>query len=541
MRAYAAQAGVCVRPVIRRVTDTATGDTRDIPIRCGSTRDHVCPSCAARARDLRITQCREGWHLVDDPLDRQSQTPGETVEVDEVDEAPDADPAADDQPGDRRSRSTRRRDDVSDLPRVACEARTVGRAFTGRDGRTYRPSMFVTLTLPSYGRVVPGHGVPVDPASYDYARAARDAIALSRLLDRWVQNLRRCAGYRVQYFAVVEGQRRLAGHVHLAIRGAIPRAVLRQVTRATYASLWWPATDHIAYPPGGLMPVWDATAARYLDPATRAPLPTWGEALDRLDRDPTARPWHVARWGRQVDVKGIVAPSPEADRAVRYLTKYLTKSISHTYATVTDDHGRPVTTDPAMTAHVDRLHEQLRYTPCGPSCANWLRYGVTPKDPGPGLVPGRCPGRAHDRENAGLGGRRVLVSRHWSGKTLTEHAADRAAVVREALAAAGIDAPAADRLAADQPGDDGTARYRWEPVEVGEVDYPAAVLQLAHERHRWRRQYAAATAARAGRPPDGPPDDTGLSGPCGQPFGNHRRDDEHDQDDRHDQEPEDAA
>lgn len=66
-----------------------------------------------------------------------------------------------------------------------------------------------------------------------------------------------------------------------------------------------------------------------------------------------------------------------------------------------------------------------------------------------------CPGRAHDRENLGLGGRRVLASRHWSGKTLKEHAADRAAVVRETLTAAGIDAPDADRLAADTVTDDG--------------------------------------------------------------------------------------
>jgi hypothetical protein len=329
--------------------------------------------------------------------------------------------------------------------------------------------MFVTLTLPSYGRVVPGRGVPVDPSSYDYRHAARDAVALSRLLDRAVQNLRRCAGYRVQYFAVVEGLRRLAGHVHLAIRGAIPRAVLSEVTRATYASLCWPPTDRVVHPDGGPAPVWEAASGRYLDPTTRTALPTWDEALDRLDRAPAAEPWHVARWGRQVDVKGIVAPSLEADRAVRYLTKYLTKSISHTHATVTDDRGRPVETDPAMTAHVDRLHEELRFTPCGPSCANWLRYGVTPKDPGPGLIPGRCPGRAHDRENAGLGDRRVLVSRQWSGKTLGEHAADRAAVVREALAAAGIDAPQADRMAAaavdeDRASENESGRDLWNSV-----------------------------------------------------------------------------
>jgi hypothetical protein len=423
-------------------------------------------------------------------------------------------------------RSTRRRDDAPDLPRVPVEDRSVGRTFTGRDGREYRPSMFVTLTLPSYGRVDRETATPVDPDGYDYARAARDAVALSALVDRWVQNLRRCAGYRVQYFAVIEAQRRLAGHVHLAVRGAIPRAVLRQVTKATYASLWWPPTDTVTYPEDGPLPVWNPTArdgtGGYVDPVTRAPLPTWDQALDTLDTDPdaAARPWHVARFGAQVDVKGIIAPSPEADRAVAYLVKYLTKAIAHTHTPLDPDTGRPVETDPRRVAHVDRLTDELRYTPCSPRCANWLRYGVQPKDAGPGLAAGMCPGPAHDRDNAGLGGRRVLVSRHRSGKTLTQHAADRAAAVREPLAAAGIDAPDAGRMAADVLTDDeDEARYRWEPVEPGEVDYRAAVLHLAHERHRWRQQYTAAKTHRDGRPPDntGPPR---PSGACGQRFGN---------------------
>jgi hypothetical protein len=228
----------------------------------------------------------------------------------------------------------------------------------------------------------------------------------------------------------------------------------------------------------------------------------------------------VARFGAQVDAKGIIAPSVEADRAVAYLVKYLTKAIAHTHTPLDPDTGRPVETDPRRVAHVDRLTEELRYTPCGPRCANWLRYGVQPKDAGPGLAAGMCPGPAHDRDNAGLGGRRVLVSRHWSGKTLTQHAADRAAAVRQTLAAAGIDAPDAGRMAADVLTDDeDEARYRWEPVEPGEVDYRAAVLHLAHERHRWRQQYTAAKTHRDGRPPDntGPPR---PSGACGQRFGN---------------------
>ena len=41
--------------------------------------------------------------------------------------------------------------------------RTVGKTYTAPDGKTFRPSMFVTLTCPSYGRV-DHQGVPVDPA-----------------------------------------------------------------------------------------------------------------------------------------------------------------------------------------------------------------------------------------------------------------------------------------------------------------------------------------------------------------------------------------
>ena len=82
--------------------------------------------------------------------------------------------------------------------------------------------MFVTLTCPSYGRV-DHRGVPVDPARYDYDQAARDALTFAALFDRFIQNLRRYLGYDVQYFAAVEPQRRLAPHIHIAIRGTIAR------------------------------------------------------------------------------------------------------------------------------------------------------------------------------------------------------------------------------------------------------------------------------------------------------------------------------
>ena len=46
------------------------------------------------------------------------------------------------------------------------------------------------------------------------------------------------------------------------------------------------------------------------------------------------------------------------------------------------------------------------------TCANWLRYGIQPKNARPGLVPGRCKGKAHHPDHLGYAGRRVLVSGH---------------------------------------------------------------------------------------------------------------------------------
>jgi hypothetical protein len=466
--------------VVVRVTDIESGEVQTVPIACGSTREHRCPSCADRARRLRIQQCREGWHLDTEPEHRS---------------APDAEPQGDEDQGDdddshRRVRSTRRRRDAPDLPRLPMEDRTVGRVFTAPNGKTYRPSMFLTLTLPSYGRVN-GDGVPVDPDSYDYRRAALDALHFPKLVDRFWQNLRRCAGYEVQYFATIEAQRRLAPHLHAAIRGTIPRRIVRQVRAATYNQLWWPEHDVPVFT--DRLPRWASDQDGYVDPDTGWLLPTWHEALDALDGDDDAEPAHVVRFGDQDDLKGLLAGTPDADRRIGYLCKYLTKDIAATY----DDEGDP---SPDQLAHIDRLAEEVRWLPCAPTCTNWLRFGVQPKGASPGMVPGHCPHKAHDRANLGLGGRRVLVSRKWSGKTLAGHKADRAAVVRAALEEAGIDPDDHDELAVS--GTNG--RWSWELLGRSRVDdqtYIAAVAQSIATRERWKAQYDAAKAARAG--PDG--------------------------------------
>ena len=197
------------------------------------------------------------------------------------------------------------------------------------------------------------------------------------------------------------------------------------------------------------------------------------------------------RFGAQYDLAGIIAPSPTADRAVRYLVKYLTKAIADPLG----DHDAPI---PARDAHVDRLHAQLHYLPCSPRCANWLRYGIQPDQPGPGLVAGRCTSKAHDREHLGCGGRRVLVSRDWSGKTLATHRADRATVVREALDAAGMLTPGVERMAAGVLSPDGLPRFVWTDDKPDPTSYTLMLLHAVAERQKWRAQYQAAKGTAGG-------------------------------------------
>ncbi|WP_254858295.1 replication initiator [Protofrankia sp. BMG5.30] len=515
LEAVAVDNGVCIRPLAMRKIDTVTGESETVPVPCGATLASKCPPCADRARKLRMAQCKAGWHLDDEPLP-DPDPPGddaktlvqlradlEAVRVDavtghDVEQVTEVDdlisqvdaaltdlgvrgktaPDTRDRP--RRTRSTKRRQDAPDMPRLPVERRTVGRTFTAADGTVWRPSMFLTLTCDSYGRVT-SDGTPVDPEGYDYRRAARDAIHFPKLVDRFWQNLRRAVGWDVQYFACLEPQRRLAPHLHAAIRGTIPRVLLRQVAAATYHQVWWPACDRPVYGPGRL-PVWEERAGSYVDPDTGAPLPTWDAALDALGED--AEPAHVVRFGVQVRADGVTANNANTGRLIGYLTKYLTKSLDACHTATSD----------AQRQHVDRLADALRYEPCSPTCANWLLYAVQPKNPRAGLVPGRCRGKAHRRETLGFGGRRVLVSRKWSGKTLTDHKADRVVWIREQLEALGQVATGPATATGADP-----ARTVWTLLRPGDPAVPRRehlLLRAVADRHRWRAQLDAARAAR---------------------------------------------
>jgi hypothetical protein len=509
----AEQTGACTRPLAVRRIDPVSGDKRIVPIPCGTTRASVCPTCADRSARLRRWQAKEGWHLTDEPqIDTAEPTTEQRALLGYRADLEDARAAAlehgdqhraaelDVAIGDadamlrsegirgsatrrkpegtkrRRTQSTRRRQDAANLPRRPVAQRTTGQVYEAPDGRTYRPSTFLTLTLPSYGPVR-SDGSPLHSEFYDYRRAARDAIHFGALVDRFWQNLRRAAGWNVQYFAAVEPQRRGAPHLHAAVRGTMTRKLIRQVVAATYHQVWWPPHDQPVYSDGRL-PIWDATREQpcYVDPDTLTPLPTWDQALDELDADPGAQPAHVVRFGhRGVDVQGVLAGSEDAGRCLGYLVKYLTKGISECFEPDTD----------AAARHVERLTEALRYEPCSPTCANWLRYGVQPDGAKPGLTPGQCKGKAHKADNLGYGGRRCLVSRRWSGRNLSEHRDERRAHVLRALGAVGA--------RVDQATPDGQAdRYRWELIRPGDPDQPdrtELLLRAIAERRRWREQY----------------------------------------------------
>jgi hypothetical protein len=247
-----------------------------------------------------------------------------------------------------------------------------------------------------------------------------------------------------------------------------PSLELRRVLAATYHQVWWPPADEIRHDDGHL-PVWHEPSSQYLDPATGELLPAWDNALDSIGTADV--PLHVARFGPKFDAQGVLPGSRNSARCIGYLTKYLTKHVADCHQATTS----------AQQDHAGRLADALRYEPCSPTCANWLRYGVQPKNAREGMRPGRCTGKAHRCEYLGYAGRRVLVSRKWSGKTLADHRADRKTWLLETLGIADID----------------PARYTWAPVVPGDPDHMPPAQRLLHivaDRQIW---HAALTQARA--------------------------------------------
>src|SRR5215831_3396200 len=178
IKTLAEASGGCIRPVQLRRTDLDTGQVEQVIVPCGATLATLCPACADRARSLRAAQCREGWHLENEPIappappddwqawlleqraelqrlrDRMHDTGDATAGLDELIGEVDAELAksgirGNPDPGaskKARHRSTRRRQDTPALPRRTISPRTTGKVYTAPGGKTFRPSMFLTLT-----------------------------------------------------------------------------------------------------------------------------------------------------------------------------------------------------------------------------------------------------------------------------------------------------------------------------------------------------------------------------------------------------------
>jgi hypothetical protein len=466
----AEKCGVCTRPLPIRQVVRATGLIGWLNVPRGARLASKCRSCAMRNLKLRQRQIREGWHLTEEPrviaekptedvraalhlygeflLLRQDaqrdqlwdQVRGLDEGLEELEEYLAGQrlrgklPKPNTPRKPRIVRSTRRRQDFGTLPNLPVEDRSIGKLHTNRDGsRSYNHSMLVTLTSPSFGAVHTGNrrrrgqliacecgrlhgekdpilGTPLDPASYDHNGHAKALILFSRVGDRFWQNLRRKVGYKIAHAGVVEMQRRLATHAHYAVRGTIPRKLIKQVAAETYYQAWWPQFDQMVYPVDR-PPVWDDESKSYVDPKTGQALAAWRPTVEAIKRGD--QPAHVATLGT-VDVRGIEKGTPEAERTIRYVTKYLTKDL-------VDQH---MIKGNAQQTHFQRLYDELAVLPCSPTCANWLLYGVQPKDAKAGLTPGRCKGKVHQAATLGYTGRRCLVTRNWSNKTLTDHRLD---------------------------------------------------------------------------------------------------------------------
>lgn len=105
---------------------------------------------------------------------------------------------------------------------------------------------------------------------------------------------------------------------------------------ATYHQIWWPQADEARFE-GDRLPVWN-DGVGYVDPDTGEVLSTWDEALDQLGDEPM-----------QVDVKGVLAGSSDADQCIRYLSRYLTKSLGE------------ILDGQAQREHAARFVDALRY------------------------------------------------------------------------------------------------------------------------------------------------------------------------------------
>ena len=277
----------------------------------------------------------------------------------------------------------------------------------------------------------------------------------------------------MQYFAAVEPQRRLAPHVHIAMRGTVSRAELRRVLAATYHQVWWPSTTTVKYD-GDELPVWDEATGNYLDPATGEVLPTWDQALDAIG--PDDEPWHVARFGDRFDAQGVLSGSKDAGRCIGYLTKYLTKQVADCHQAA--DRRRSRRMPPGWPRRCDSSRAR-RGARTGSGTAS------SPRTPGPAWSPAAARARPTTPITSATPGAGCWCpasgpARRWPTTAPT----GRSGCCRTL------------GVSATDP-----ARYAWEPVAPTDPDHMEHARRLLHavaDRARWQAALAEARRRAAG-------------------------------------------
>jgi hypothetical protein len=101
-----------------------------------------------------------------------------------------------------------------------------------------------------------------------------------------------------------------------------------------------------------------------------------------------------------------------------------------------------------------------------------------------------------------MGGRRVLISHQWSGKTLADHRADNYTWVRDLLGITTATIPADDTNSASESDDQAatTTRYVWEkarPTDPDVMPLAARLLMAVSARIRRRNQLRQAQTAQS--------------------------------------------
>ena len=329
----------------------------------------------------------------------------------------------------------------------------------GPDGKTWRPSMFLTLTCDSYGKVGPD-GTPADPGQLRLpaGRTGRaplpGAVRPAHPEPAPLPRLRR----------PVLRHHRAAETPRPARPPRLPRRHLPRrpaaVIAATYHQVWWPPTarrlGRTSCPSGTSHPAVPR-------PGTGELLPTWDQALDAIG--PHDQPLHVARFGPKFDAQGVLAGTKDAGRCIGYLTKYLTKQLA---ACHTDSNAAAADTPPGSSTRCGT-------SPAHPPARTGSATASSPGTPGPACGPDTAGAKPTAARTSA-----TPDAASWS----PANGPARPSPTTAPTAKPGSSPPSASDLPATDPG-----RYNWERVTPDDPDHippTAASLHVLTDRARWQ-------------------------------------------------------